>query len=355
MTRPPLKSKGDHLTPETILHLLKSIKDPISGGPLTSSRREVHVSCQENKIIISIEIAPEEKDAFKAIEEACRDLLKHHVSETVQVTLTYHRPSPEATMTSLSSITHVIAIASGKGGVGKSTVAFNLALTLKGQGLRVGLLDADIYGPSLPQLVQRWDQPEITDQGSMEPLSAFGLKMQSIGFLMPPQQPALWRGPMAQAHFLKLLHGSEWGNLDILIIDLPPGTGDIHLTMAQKVPLTGAVIVTTPQDLALIDALKAIKLFETLHVPILGLIENMSFLTCPHCQQSVDLFGQGGSHQLSQDQAIDSLGSIPLHRDLRLASDKGTPITLKNHPHHPIAQSFQGISQSLMKKLHLFA
>lgn len=233
-------------------------------------------------------------------------------------------------------IKRIIAVASGKGGVGKSTVAINLALALARQGLRVGLLDADIYGPSVPRLSGLTGQrPRQDDHEQLVPLEAYGLKLMSIGFLVENEAPMIWRGPMVQTALYQMLRDVAWGTrdnpLDVLVVDMPPGTGDAQLTLAQKVPLAGAVIVSTPQDLALIDARKAVEMFRKVNVPILGLIENMSTFCCPECGYESHIFGHGGARQEAGKLQIPFLGEIPLHPDIRAFSDAGTPVVAQDH------------------------
>jgi ATP-binding protein involved in chromosome partitioning len=221
----------------------------------------------------------------------------------------------------------IVAVASGKGGVGKSTTAVNLALALKANGLRVGILDADIYGPSLPRLLNLRDRkPEIVSGRILRPLDANGVKAMSLGFLVEEETPMIWRGPMVVSALNQMLREVEWGELDILIVDMPPGTGDAQLTMAQQVPLAGAVIVSTPQDLALIDARKGLNMFRRVDVPVLGIVENMSYFICPHCGGRTDIFAHGGARHEAERLEVPFLGEVPLDLDIRLTSDAGTPI-----------------------------
>lgn len=221
----------------------------------------------------------------------------------------------------------IIAVASGKGGVGKSTTAVNLALALKANGLRVGILDADIYGPSLPRLLGLKDKkPEVVSGRILRPLDAYGVKAMSIGFLVEEETPMIWRGPMVVSALTQMLREVEWGTLDVLVVDMPPGTGDAQLTMAQQVPLAGAVIVSTPQDLALIDARKGLNMFRKVDVPVLGIVENMSYFLCPRCGSRADIFGHGGAAEEARRLNTPFLGEIPLDMNIRLMSDAGTPI-----------------------------
>jgi ATP-binding protein involved in chromosome partitioning len=243
----------------------------------------------------------------------------------------------------LPEVAHIVAVASGKGGVGKSTTAVNLAVALAQQGHRVGLLDADIYGPSLPRMLGVDRKPETRD-GMMVPLQAWGLSAMSIGFLVDPDAAMIWRGPMVMGALEQMMGQVHWGALDILIVDMPPGTGDAQLTMAQKVTLSGAVIVSTPQDIALIDARRGVRMFEKTLVPVLGLIENMSVFCCPNCGHRTELFGHGGAQREAATLGIPFLGEIPLLLDIRTTSDAGTPICAAA-PDSPAAQAFAAIAR----------
>jgi ATP-binding protein involved in chromosome partitioning len=243
----------------------------------------------------------------------------------------------------------IIAVLSGKGGVGKSTVAANLAVSLAQKGLRVGLLDADIYGPSVPRLFGLTEKPEAKDN-KLQPLQKFGLKIMSIGFILEEDTPVIWRGAMVQKAIRQLIEDVNWGELDTLVIDMPPGTGDVQLTFAQSTPMAGGVIVSTPQDLALIDARKAIAMFRRVKVPVLGIIENMSSFACPHCGEKSDIFGHGGAKAEAQRLGESFLGEIPLDMILRNTSDSGTPITAQD-PAHPLSQDFRRYADIIWDKL----
>lgn len=247
---------------------------------------------------------------------------------------------------SLANIKNIIAVASGKGGVGKSTVAVNLALALQAQGAQVGLLDADIYGPSQPLMLGVTSKPIVRADKLLEPIMAFGLQTMSIGYLIDAQTPAVWRGPMVSGALQQMLNNTAWNDLDYLLIDLPPGTGDIQLTLAQKVPVCGAVIVSTPQDVALIDVAKAIGMFTRVKVPILGLIENMSLHVCSNCGHQDAIFGSDGGARLASENNVEFLGKLPLERRIRELGDSGTPIVAKD-PHSESAQIFLAIAAKL--------
>jgi len=249
----------------------------------------------------------------------------------------------------LPGVGAIVAVASGKGGVGKSTVAVNLAVALARQGHRAGLLDADIYGPSLPRMLGLARKPEVRGQRIL-PLDAWGLKAMSIGFLVEEETPMIWRGPMVMGALEQMLGQVEWGTLDIMVIDMPPGTGDAQLTISQRVALAGAVIVSTPQDIALIDARRGVRMFEKVRVPVLGLVENMSFFSCPNCGHHSEIFGHGGARQEAHRLGTDFLGEVPLLLDVREASDAGTPITA-SAPDSEAARAFDAIAARVWQKV----
>jgi ATP-binding protein involved in chromosome partitioning len=250
-------------------------------------------------------------------------------------------PPPKAGVPGVGAI---IAVASGKGGVGKSTVAVNLALGLQAIGLKVGILDADIYGPSMPRLLGLRGRPEPLGGRVLKPLERYGLKVMSIGFLVEEETPMIWRGPMVQSALVQMLREVAWGELDVLVVDMPPGTGDAQLTLAQQVPLAGAVIVSTPQDLALIDARKGLAMFQRVDVPVLGIVENMSYFVCPHCGEHTDIFGHGGAEHEAQRIGVPFLGAVPLHMKIRELSDAGTPV-VASEPEGEHAKTFGEIAR----------
>ncbi len=239
-------------------------------------------------------------------------------------------PDQQPQKIGVPGVKHIIAVASGKGGVGKSTTSVNLALALQANGLKTGILDADIYGPSMPRLLGISGRPEPIQGNLLRPMKGYGLNVMSMGFLVEEDTPMIWRGPMVMSALSQMLKEVLWGDLDIMVVDMPPGTGDAQLTMAQQVPLAGAIIVSTPQDLALIDARKGLNMFRRVDVPVLGIIENMSYFTCPHCGERSDIFGHGGAKSEAEKLRIPFLGEIPLHMDIRVRSDAGQPVVVSD-------------------------
>jgi ATP-binding protein involved in chromosome partitioning len=266
-----------------------------------------------------------------------------------------HKPpqsptSPMSKQAEIPGIAAVIAVASGKGGVGKSTTALNLALGLRDLGLRVGLLDADIYGPSVPRLTGIREKPQLNDDKKMIPIVRFGLAIMSIGFLVEEDTAMIWRGPMVMSAITQMLRDVAWGTLDVLVVDMPPGTGDAQLTLAQNVPLKGAVIISTPQDLSLIDARRGLAMFKKVNVPVLGIVENMSYFQCPHCGTKSDIFGHGGARHEAERLGVPFLGEIPLHMSIRTTSDAGTPV-VDSEPDGPHAAIYRAIGAKVRDQL----
>ena len=259
-------------------------------------------------------------------------------------------PSPMSRQAEIPGVAAIIAVASGKGGVGKSTTAINLALGLRDLGLRVGLLDADIYGPSVPRLTGIHEKPQLNDERKMIPLQRFGLSIMSIGFLVEEETAMIWRGPMVMSAITQMLRDVAWGTLDVLVVDMPPGTGDAQLTLAQNVPLKGAIIISTPQDLSLIDARRGLAMFKKVNVPVLGIIENMSYFQCPHCGTQSDIFGHGGARHEAERLAVPFLGEIPLHMSIRTTSDSGTPV-VESEPDGPHAAIYRAIGAKVRDQL----
>lgn len=248
------------------------------------------------------------------------------------------------------NVRSTIAVASGKGGVGKTTVAVNLAVSLAQQGARVGLLDADIYGPNIPIMLGVEHQKPMAENDKIIPIEAFGLKLMSMGFLVSPEQAMIWRGPMLHSAIKQFLSDVEWGALDYMVIDLPPGTGDAQLTLAQTLPLTGAVIIATPQDVALSDVVRGVSMFKRLEVPVLGVVENMSYFVCPHCGEHTDIFDHGGAKRMAEKMGVPFLGEVPLDPKIRLGGDTGLPVTV-TEPDSPLGLAFKNVSQQVAAKV----
>ncbi len=261
-----------------------------------------------------------------------------------------HTGSGQAPAKLLDHVGAVIAVASGKGGVGKSTTAVNLALAFAQSGLRTGILDADIYGPSLPMLLGITDKPSSPDGKTLIPIERFGMQCMSIGFMVPADSPMIWRGPMVMGALEQMMRDVQWGDLDVVVVDMPPGTGDAQLTMAQRVALAGAVIVSTPQDLALLDARKGLNMFRKVEVPVYGIVENMSYFLCPHCGERSDIFAHGGARAAAQAMGVDFLGEVPLEMAIREAADAGMPVVAAD-PDGPHAAAYRKIADALIPKL----
>jgi ATP-binding protein involved in chromosome partitioning len=258
--------------------------------------------------------------------------------------------SPMSRQAEIPGVAAIIAVASGKGGVGKSTTALNLALGLRDLGLKVGLLDADIYGPSVPRLTGIRGKPELTEDRKMVPIERFGIAVMSIGFLVEEDTAMIWRGPMVMSAITQMLRDVVWGTLDVLVVDMPPGTGDAQLTLAQNVPLKGAIIISTPQDLSLIDARRGLAMFKKVNVPVLGIVENMSYFQCPHCGTKSDIFGHGGARHEAERLGVPFLGEVPLHMSIRATSDAGTPLVV-SEPDGPHAAIYRAIGAKVRDQL----
>jgi len=260
------------------------------------------------------------------------------------------QPVPGGGRIDVPGVKHIIAVASGKGGVGKSTTAVNLALGLVANGVATGLLDADIYGPSMPRMLGVKEKPESADGKMLKPIERYGLRTMSIGYIVNEETPMIWRGPMVSSALEQMLRDVQWGELDVLVVDMPPGTGDAQLTLAQRVALSGAVIVSTPQDIALIDARKGLAMFRKVAVPVLGIVENMSYFLCPHCGERSEIFGHGGAREEAAKLEVPFLGEIPLHLDIRTTSDSGHPIVV-SQPDSAHAQAYKNIAGRVWKQL----
>jgi ATP-binding protein involved in chromosome partitioning len=332
---------------------LNNLMDPNTEKTLGSARAVRQVKVDGDSVGVNIVLGYPAKTMGAAVQSAAEQAVKAlpgvgQVTVTMEWQVKAH--SVQAGLEPIPGIRNVIAVASGKGGVGKSTTAANLALALQAEGARVGLLDADIYGPSQPTMLGIHGQPESRDGKSMEPLLGHGLQTMSVGYLIDPDQPMVWRGPMVTQALEQLLRDTRWDDVDYLIVDMPPGTGDIQLTLAQKVPVTGAVIVTTPQDIALLDARKGYRMFEKVAVPILGVIENMSTHICSKCGHEEHIFGAGGAEKMCADFGTELLGSLPLDIRIREQTDSGNPSVVAE-PDGPIAAAYRAIARRVAVKI----
>ena len=362
---------AEPLTKERVLEALKRVKGPDLRNDIVSEGLVSEIVINKGKVYFAIQVEPARARELEALRVAAEKAVASLPGvDAVAVTLTAesspgaarggngqgaaapqgspftrpgaardarHRPG------GVPGVANIIAVASGKGGVGKSTVAINLALALKEKGLRVGVLDADIYGPSMPRLLGLKGQPQQIAGNQLDPMQAYGLKVMSMGFLVDEETPMIWRGPMVMSALSQMLKDVAWGELDVLVVDMPPGTGDAQLTMAQQVPLAGAVIVSTPQDLALIDARKGLNMFRRVNVPVLGLVENMSTFICPHCGERSDIFGHGGAKAEAARLGVPFLGEVPLTLAIRETSDAGRPVVATD-PSSPAAKAFREVA-----------
>jgi ATP-binding protein involved in chromosome partitioning len=359
------------ITKEQILDALKKVIDPKSAKDVVSNGMINGLYVREGKVGFILEVAAGDGARMEPLRKACENAVKALPGVTaVTAVLTAERPAPgqpqaaqgqdapgpkahaAQTKSGVPGVQAIIAVASGKGGVGKSTVAVNLALGLKRLGKKVGILDADIYGPSQPTMLGAKMKPESKDGKSLEPIMSYHLQSMSIGYLVDEETPMIWRGPMVTQALEQLLRDTNWKDLDYLIVDLPPGTGDVQLTLAQKVPVSGAVIVTTPQDIALLDARKGLKMFEKVDIPVLGVIENMSTHICSKCGHEEHIFGTGGGQRMSEQNDVDFLGALPLDIRIREETDSGKP-TVVADPECRISQIYRDIARRTAAKLSL--
>lgn len=337
------------LTQENVMDALRQVIDPNTELDLVTSKTIKNLKIDAGDISFEIVLGYPAKSQFDMIRKAAITALRalpdvKNVSVNVRSDIVAHAVQRGVKL--LPNVKNIIAVASGKGGVGKSTTAVNLALALCAEGARVGVLDADIYGPSLPMMLGITGRPESVAENTIEPMQGHGVQASSIGFLIEPDNPMVWRGPMVTSALEQLLRQTNWDQLDYLIVDMPPGTGDIQLTLSQKVPVTGSVIVTTPQDIALLDARKGLKMFEKVGIPILGIVENMSIYLCPNCGHTEHIFGSGGGQKMCQDYGVDFLGSLPLNLSIREQADSGRP-TLVADPEGQISGLYKDIARKV--------
>jgi ATP-binding protein involved in chromosome partitioning len=358
------------VTRQDVLASLEAVKSP-EGMPLPATGKLSDIVATDGKVFFSISVDAAAVQAWEAVRKNAEATVRALPGITsVMVALTAERAAgaggaarapqvaPGAApggqepghghggpggQIGVPNVGAIIAVASGKGGVGKSTTAVNLALGLRDLGLTVGMLDADIYGPSIPKLLAIKGRPEMLATHKLRPMDGYGLKVMSIGFLVEEETPMIWRGPMVMSALTQMLREVDWGTLDVMVVDMPPGTGDAQLTMAQQVPLKGAVIVSTPQDLALIDARRGAAMFNRVNVPVLGIVENMSYFLCPECGTRSDIFGHGGARHEAERLGVPFLGEVPLHVDIREKSDAGLPVTA-TEPDGPHAKTYRDIA-----------
>ena len=364
------------ITESTVRKVLDTVIDPVTGRSVAALGMVSGVVTRAGHAAVTLEVDPARGTALEPLRQACEQAIRAMpgvLSATAVMTAERAAPppppaqgghhghshshgAPAAKTTGgggridVPGVKHIIAVASGKGGVGKSTTAVNLALGLAANGLATGLLDADIYGPSMPRMLGVTEKPESADGKMLKPIEKFGLKTMSIGYIVNEDTPMIWRGPMVSSALEQMLRDVEWGNLDVLVVDMPPGTGDAQLTLAQRVALAGAVIVSTPQDIALVDARKGLNMFRKVAVPVLGIVANMSYFLCPHCGERSEIFGHGGAREEADKLGVPFLGEVPLHLDIRTTSDSGHPIVVSK-PDSAHAQVYKNIAGRVWKQL----
>ncbi len=353
-------------TPQELLESLKSVKYPGFSRDIVSFGMVKDIAIGVSRVVVQIAPSTGNADVIAQVRSEVLAILERLVELPIEVEILQpggqsrqerpaqpqpqphghaHPPKPQ-----IPGIQNVIAVASGKGGVGKSTVSVNLAAALASMGKRVGVLDADVYGPSVPLMLGLKERPKSTEDKKIIPLSKYNLKVMSMGFLLTDDQAVVWRGPMIDKLLTEFIRNVEWGELDVLVVDLPPGTGDAQLTMVQKAPLSGGVIVTTPQDVALADVRRGMQMFEEVHVPVLGVVENMSYLVCSSCGHKAHVFSHGGGAEVAKQFNVPLLGEIPLVRDIVQGGDEGTPIMV-SQPEHPQSRVFVDIAEQVLKQL----
>ena len=338
-------------TPQELLEALKQVKYPGFSRDIVAFNMIKDIAVGDTGVTVQLVPPTDDPEIVAQIRQGVIDTLTPLVRVPVEVIL--QRPAAAARgrgKPEIPGVQYVVAVASGKGGVGKSTVAVNLALALAAIGQRVGVLDADVYGPSVPLMLGIKERPKSTEDKRLIPLTKYDLKVMSMGFLVPDGHAVVWRGPMLDKLLTEFIKNVEWGELDVLIADLPPGTGDVQLTMVQKTPLSGGVIVTTPQDVALLDVRRGVKMFEEVHVPVLGVIENMSYHICSHCGHRAEIFSHGGGARMAEQFGVPFLGEIPLVREIRADGDSGTPLVIAQ-PKHPQSLVFIEMAERVLEQL----
>jgi ATP-binding protein involved in chromosome partitioning len=373
------KDIGMAASKEQVLAALAKVRAP-GGGALSDARVLSDIVVSDGKVFFSINVDAAAVKSWEPVRKAAEDAVRAVPGvQSALVALTAERaagaasrgPQPshvaqnraaaapaahahahpaDRVQPGIPGVDAVIAVASGKGGVGKSTTAVNLALGLRDLGLKVGMLDADIYGPSLPKLLAIKEKPQTVGGTRLKPIDRYGLSVMSIGFLIDEETPMIWRGPMVMSAITQMLREVEWGKLDVMVVDMPPGTGDAQLTMAQQVPLKGAVIVSTPQDLALIDARRGVAMFKRVNVPVLGIVENMSYFLCPSCGERSNIFGTGGARREAERQGVPFLGEVPLHMTIREKSDSGMPV-VATEPDGEHAKIYREIAARVLEQI----
>ena len=363
------------VTESAIRKVLETVMDPASGTSVAKSGLLGGIAIRGGHVAITLDVDPARGTALEPLRQACEQAVRAMpgvLSATAVMTAERAAPPPpaapgqahghghshgSATKTTggggridVPGVKHIIAVASGKGGVGKSTTAVNLALGLAANGLATGRHDADIYGPSMPRMLGVTEKPESLDGKMLKPIERYGLRTMSIGYIVNEDTPMIWRGPMVSSALEQMLRDVQWGELDVLVVDMPPGTGDAQLTLAQRVALAGAVIVSTPQDIALVDARKGLSMFRKVAVPVLGIVENMSYFLCPKCGERSEIFGHGGAREEAEKLGVPFLGEVPLHLDIRTTSDSGRPIVV-DQPDSPHTQVYKNIAGRVWKQL----
>ena len=341
------------ITEQQVQAALKELTDPNTGKDYVTGKEAKNIKIDGDNVSLDILLGYPARTQIEPIRKQVVAKLKTIPgmgSVTANVTMKIVSHAVQRGVKLVPGVKNIIAVASGKGGVGKSTTAVNLALGLAANGIATGLLDADIYGPSMPRMLGVTEKPESADGKMLKPIERYGLRTMSIGYIVNEDTPMIWRGPMVSSALEQMLRDVQWGELDVLVVDMPPGTGDAQLTLAQRVALAGAVIVSTPQDIALVDARKGLNMFRKVAVPVLGIVENMSYFLCPKCGERSEIFGHGGAREEAEKLGVPFLGEVPLHLDIRTTSDSGHPIVI-DQPDSPHTQVYKNIAGRVWKQL----